>query len=358
MAIKDIMQKMQGLADKVATRRERDQRPPLSTMPNGSVSGYQPKVNRPQRPAAAPQGAQQHPAAGFGNMRPMGVDPASVAQFVPLQSAPPQPVPQQGMPQQPYGNQATSQPMPPPQTMGTMQQPVQPPQGAYQPRHQSPQQQTGYTQQHSYVWQMPGVEQTGYGQQTTWQQPARPEQNAPVQQGVTQNTGYTQQALDAVRKNGVDYFPGTVVDQEGNTYAMTLRVAQVTSFVSCYHLLEFMNNDETVIINIEQITDVMEANRCIDMIFGAAYALGHRLERIAARSVYISVPNRVQLLPVDSMLQLSQQDIDRRWPGLSRMAPQESRHGGREDFAPAFGQHAAAAQPGQYARFGGFGSSR
>ena len=99
----NFKEKMQGLVQKVTTRREEGQRPPLSTMPNGSVSGFVPKVSR-RRPEEAPQGA--HPATGFVGMVPPGIDPAAMGQYMP----PMQP-PQQGAavpPQQPWGQQPHS----------------------------------------------------------------------------------------------------------------------------------------------------------------------------------------------------------------------------------------------------------
>ena len=139
---------------------------------------------------------------------------------------------------------------------------------------------------------------------------------------------------------------------------MTLRVAQITGIASCYRLLEFMQNNETVIVNAEQITDAMEASRCMDMLFGAAYAMNQNFERIASRMIYLIAPRHVHVLPYESMLHLSQQDIERRWPGSARASGQEARRPAsrQEDFAPAFGQHAAAAPQTQYTGFGGFGA--
>lgn len=347
MAIKDIMQKVQGWVDKVAARREDGQGVPMTTMPNGSVSGYQPRVSRPRAQAEVPE---THPAASFAGMTPAGVDPAGIPQyFPPMQATARQSIPQaQGAPQQPYGNQASSRPMPPPQQpfgtvrqnpvppMGTMRQaPVQQPQQGYQPRHQSPQ-----------------------PQQNAWQNGFTQQQSFP-QQGYTPPVQPAPQAAPAPESN-VRYFPGTMADEAGNPCAVVLRVAQITSIASCYYLLEFMQNDEAVIVNAEQITDVMEANRCMDMLFGAAYAMNQTFERISGKMIYLIAPRRVHVLPCESMLQVSQQDIERRWPGFSRAGSQEGRHARREDFAPAFGQRAAAPQQAQYdfGSFGGFAGRR
>lgn len=326
MAIKDFMQKVQGFMGKVTAPRESAQKPPMSTMPNGSISGYQPRVGR--RPAAAAAAPETHPAASFAGMAPAGVNPNGIPQFMPpLQPVQPQGVPVQA-PQQPYGNQAGSQPMPPAgQTMGA--------QAPYQPRHQSPQ---------------PPMQQTGYvppvaPQQTGFMPPVQPQQPAaPAPQGAPESN--------------VRYFPGTVTDEAGASYAMVMRIAQVTGIASCYALLEFMQYDEAIIVNLDQITDVLEANRCIDMLFGAAYAMHHTFERIAARSVYLIAPQRMHVLPCENMMHMSRQDADRRWPGLSRMGGAQRGDGRQEDFAPAFGQRAAAPQAPGYASYGGFGRTR
>ena len=331
----NFKEKMQGLVQKVTTRREEGQRPPLSTMPNGSVSGFVPKVSR-RRPEEAPQGA--HPATGFVGMVPPGIDPAAMGQYMPPMqppqqgaAVPPQQPWGQQPPQQAYGSQASSRPMPPPQQpmSNTMRQGnVQ----GYQPRHQAPQ-------------------QTGWQPVFPQNQPFAQPQAAPVQQPAPQQPAHQE-------GGNVTYFPGTVVGEDGAPYSMTLRVAQITGIASCYRLLEFMQNNETAIVNAEQITDAMEASRCMDMLFGAAYAMNQNFERIASRMIYLIAPRHVHVLPYESMLHLSQQDIERRWPGSARASGQEARRPAsrQEDFAPAFGQHAAAASQTQYTGFGGFGA--
>lgn len=331
MGINEMKQKLQGFVQKMTARREDGERQPLSTMPNGSISGYQPRIVR-RRPEN--EGPETHPAASFSGMVPEGVDPAGMPQFM------------QPPVQQPQPPQA-------PLFMGTMRQnPVQPQQPTgYQPRHQSPApQQNGWNG---------GVQQpanTGYVPRPH----AAPQAGQPV---PPQSAPQPQPA----QESNVSYFPGTVRDDEGNGYSMVLRVAQITGITSCYRLLEFMQNNEAMIVNAEQITDVMEANRCMDMLFGAAYAMNQSFERISGKMIYLIAPRHVQVIPFDTMRHMSEADMERRWPGASRGA-QEPRFTGfaarrQEDFAPAYGQRAAAAgpQPGaytDYGRFGGFGGRR
>lgn len=340
MAMKDFMQKMHGWVEKATTRREEGEKAavPQST---GPVTGFQPPVRRPR--AAAPTG-DVHPAAAFNGAAPAGVNSDSMPQFVPpLQPVQPQGIPMQSMPPQPYGNQASSQPMPAAQSMGgTMRhQPLRAQQsGPYQPRHEAaPVQsswQTGYTQQQMQPQQGFSSAASAFSAASA---PA-PQAAAPVQQPQQQSK--------------VTFFPGTVEDDQNNHYAIVMRVAQVSSIASCYHLLEFMQNEEAIIVNLDQISDAMEANRCIDMLFGAAYAMKQNFERISTRSIYLIAPRRVHLLPSDSMMQLSQSDLERRWPGLSRMGASDNHRGGQADFAPAFGHRTASPRPGQYTDFGGF----
>ena len=321
MGINEMKQKLQGMMQKMTSRRDGEQRQPLSTMPNGSVSGYQPKMPRRKQESEMPQA---HPAAAFGGMAPMGVDPAGMPTF---QQQPVQPTPPQG-----------------PLFMTNMQPLVQQNTG-YQPRHQSaaPQQP-----------QQPAMN-TGYVPRPH----AAPQATQP---GFAHQQASMPQQAPQAPENNVTYFPGTVRDEAGNGYSMVLRVAQITGITSCYRLLEFMQNNEAMIVNAEQITDAMEANRCMDMLFGAAYAMNQTFERISGRMIYLIAPRHVQVIPFDTMRHMSEMDMERRWPGATRGA-QEPRFTGfagrrRDDFAPAAGQRAAAGQPGaytDYGRFGGFG---
>lgn len=359
----NFKESLQGLMNKVGARREDGQRPPLSNMPNGSVSGYVPKVEKrkpdAQGQAQGAQGTQgAHPAAAFPGMMPPGFETARMGQYVPPMQQPAQNAvpPQQAWggptpPRQPYGSQASSQQMPPPQQPMNGAAPQQPMQATgYQPRHQVPPQgwNQGYTQQQSF-------NPAAQGPAMPPQQPAQP-QPAPQPQQPVPPVQQPPQMPQPQQPGNVTFFPGTVVDEQGNSYAMVLRVAQITGVTSCYRLLEFMQNNETVIVNAEQITDAMEANRCMDMLFGAAYAMNQNFERIAGKMIYLIAPRHVHVLPYESMLHLSQQDIERRWPGSSRAPVQDFRRGAarQDDFAPAFGQRAAVPQQPQYTGFGGF----
>lgn len=355
MAFKD---KLQELLQKVTANREGDQPQPMSNRPNGGVSGYQPKLHK-RRPVQ--EGPEEHPAAAFGAMAPRGVNPQMMPPYqqnpqmntVPQQQVPPQ----QGVPQARYNG-----PQQPQQANHTFRFQHGAPQAAQpqQPQQQAAQQtyppQNAWQQ--GYTFHQPVVQQTAQPQQGAARpqvvQPQPPQQSQPVQP--------QQQAESNLR-----YFPGSFVGEGGSAYKMVLRVAQITGVPSCYRLIEFMQNSEAMIVNAEQIADVMEANRCMDLLFGAAYAMNQNFVRISGKMIYLVAPKTMQVLPFDSMLYMSQEDAERRWPGANRAPQQEQRwnsdmtaHYRPEDFAPAYGQRAAgrSAQAGAYTDYGGYSAGR
>ena len=397
MAFKD---KLQDLLQKISERREGQPSQPLSNRPNGGMSGYQPKIPKRQPVQEAPQ---EHPAAAFASMAPMGVDASSMPRFQQtgtfqhfataqqamvqngaqnVNQQPAQPM------QQPMAQPVQSQPMPQARFTGTgrqraAQQPAQPQsmQNAnYQPRHQAPQQtyppqpvQQGFTFRQNA--QPVGAPQAAAAPQSGAPQPVRQgftvRQNAPMagmpQQPAPQ--GFTQQQPKPAQRQGeqnVVFFPGTFVGEEGSAYKMVLRVAQITGVPSCYRLIEFMQNSEAMIVNAEQISDVMEADRCMDLLFGAAYAMNQSFVRISGKMIYLIVPKQIQVEPFDGLLRMSNEDIERRWPGANvHNQPEHAPFGGfapqsrQDDFAPRYGARAARnPQAGVYTDFGGYSARR
>lgn len=333
--------KAQSLLQKMTSKQDDGGQQMLSNRADGGFSGYQPKVTKKKsEPAAQP--ANDHPIHGFTNMMPGGVDPSMMQQFQQvggqtgnLQQMPRQATQQMQMPQQ----FATGYQQPVNMPRQTPPQPMQ--QTAYQPAFR-PAQQPQQPPQSSF---------TGY-------QPAfRPQQpkQAPVQP--------QQPPMQQIRQEGnISFMPGSYVD-EGSVYKMIMRVAQITSIASCYRLIEFMQNNEAVIVNAEQITDVIEADRCMDLLFGAAYAMKQNFIRVSGKQIYLITPPQVQVQPFDSLRRMGEDDIERRWPGAeasSFRAPGRHAIGyqsRQDDFAGGFGQQAASygVQPGAYTDYGGFG---
>ncbi len=128
--------------------------------------------------------------------------------------------------------------------------------------------------------------------------------------------GYTMhgasQAPEAVTGN-VKYFPGYFVDGDG-AYRAILNVVQVTSVSSCYRLIEFLQNNEILLVNAEDIADRMEARRCLDILYGACIVSQCSLTRISRDTLYIITPADVKLSAFDGLRRMGERDIAEKWP--------------------------------------------
>lgn len=340
-----FMNSVQGLLDKFKPRRDEQQPQLMSNRADGGFSGYQPKLPR-RKPAEA---QAEMVDTGFFGMMPGGVDASTMQQFQQVggqtgsMQMPPMP---QGQPMQPAAMQP---PRPMPRQAGPQMQQVQA--TAFQPRPQPMPQP-----------QRPQMQPTGFQQRP--QQFGAPAQQTPPQQ---RPQGFQPpQPVQQMQPNegNISFMPGSFVEQNGSVYRMVLRVAQITGVSSCYRLIEFMQNNEAMIVNAEQITDVMEADRCMDLLFGAAYAMQQNFVRVSGKMIYLITPPQVEVTPFDGLRRMSNDDMERRWPGAARSAYQDNSRFGtqprQEDFSPAFGRHAArsSAQAGAYTDYGGFGVRR
>lgn len=339
--------------------RQQDGRGYTSNRADGSVSAYVPKMKSNdgnQGQTGFRQTGFGQGGAGFTNMFPEGVDPNAFQPFQPTGGAtgqmPPH-QPQQGMPQQnPFGNTAYQQTPPRPQAQ-------------YQG-------QNGQGFQHGFG-QNAQQGQNGF----TSRQGAVPPQQPVQPQGPFQQQSAAPQQTDP----HTFAFPGGdsyVVD--GNAYKMVLRVAQITGVPSCFRVIEFMYNNEAVIVNAEQITDLVEADRCMDLIFGAACAMKQRLMRVSGKQIYVITPPQVYVAPFDSLRRAGMADIERRWPGamqanmqsqpvvnnvqpmqpMGNPQPMQQMYGQprQDDFAGGMGRRAArnAMHTNGYTDYGGFGA--
>ena len=113
------------------------------------------------------------------------------------------------------------------------------------------------------------------------------------------------------------------VDQNGTAYSMSIRLAQPLSTSRCYRIIEFMRNGETVLVNTELITDEAESDRCLDLLFGAAYAMDCTFTRVAARCLYLIAPRTVQVQSYASLTDMNQKDNAQRWPMSDPSNPQD-----------------------------------
>ena len=349
--------------------RQQEAHQPLSNRADGGFSGYQPKMTRTQT-EPVPTGYQQPAPGGIENMMPTGVDASVMQQFRPVggqtgampQAGQPGQAFQQGMPQQPQQAQfgrtgfqpVMNQPRPQAQFQGQpMGQPgpAQPGQAFQQPVQQPVQQPM-----------RPGFGQTAFHQNVTPNQPAPQPRGFTVQQPPVQQMPQTGNTVA---------FPGESFMVDGNAYKLVFRVAQITGVPSCFRVIEFMYNNEAVIVNAEQITDLVEADRCMDLIFGAACAMKQRLMRVSGKQIYLITPPQVYVAPFDSLRRAGMADIEQRWPGAlqANMQPQQVVNNiqqmqqpayaqpRQDDFAGGFGRRAArnAAATSGYTDYGGFG---
>ena len=227
----------------------------------------------------------------------------------------------------------------------------------YQPAGSWPQQ-TGY--QPSGQWQQTASpytgqwQQTGYQAQDSWQKPQQaadawqqPQQTAYQQRGGFQAeqapAGFAQNQQDPLswqrsqqspRRRGaqpqeamasIAYMPGNFVGDDGVAYRHVERLTQPLSAASCYRLIEFMRNGETVIVNTELIRDERENQRCLDLLFGAAFTMQCTFTRISAKSIYLIAPGAVSVIPYESIRQMNEQDAAMRWPGAEESGSEEAR---------------------------------
>ena len=315
--------------------KQQENSPVISNRADGGFSGYVPKMKRNQQ-EVQPTGYQQARPAGMENMMPVGVDPSVMQGFQPVGGQTGQMSPQQGMPQQGFtGRQPmfNQPPMGGPQPQqAPFQQPMQAqPMGAAQPMNQAtrpgfgqpafqqnqPMQQ-GFTNKQSVV---PPAQPVAPAQPVFNQQPpmGQPQPQMPPQ-------GFTGKVQMPQQEHQTFAFPGESFMVDGHAYKMVFRVAQITGVPSCFRVIEFMYNNEAVIVNAEQITDLVEADRCMDLIFGAACAMKQRLMRVSGKQIYLITPPQVYVAPFEPLRRAGMADIEQRWPGAlqSNMQPQQA----------------------------------
>ncbi len=164
-------------------------------------------------------------------------------------------------------------------------------------------------------------------------QPMQPMQ--PVQ--AMQPVQPLQPAQPAAEPDNLSYMPNVFVGNDGTAYRHVERLTQPMSASTCYRLIEFMRNGESVIVNTELIQDERENQRCLDLLYGAAYTMNCTFTRIAARSIYLIAPATVTVIAYESIRQMNEQDAAVRWPG----AESAILSGKRAKRAPVFGNYRA-----------------
>ncbi|MBE5803277.1 MAG: DUF552 domain-containing protein [Clostridiales bacterium] len=223
-----------------------------------------------------------------------------------------------------------------------------------------------------------GYQPTGY-QQNVNQWPDQPQQpymdnmmpggfGAPQQSygyGNTVPFQPAQQNTVPAQPDNISYMPGNFVGEDGKAYSHCERIAMIANVSMCYRIIEFMRNNESVIVSTEQITDEEENQRCLDLLYGAAFAMKCSFTRIASKSIYLLAPGSVMVIPYKAVRQISDQDIANRWPEQEwdnrrdRFARSESRYGvrnqgyGRQQEGYTFGRRENVRQD-DYTPYGGY----
>lgn len=318
-----LLDKAQTLLRRFRAGEEFDEDSMYSRRHDGSLSGYHPNVGRmspqdPATPADQPYDAYSQP-------------PSYAAQ---------EPVMQGQMPVQPqaeYTFQQNYQPL------------WNPPEQAYQQADYR----TGYQphfQQPPMPANQPGSPIMGYQPPFPPQQPAQP---------IPDN---------------ISYMPGGVIGSDGKEYLHTVRIAQITGVPDCYTLMRSMRNNETVIVNLDMVPDNSEIDRCLDLLFGASYALQCQFNLVSSRNIYLLTPATIQVENVENLRQRSEYEADNRWPDPGNLAyrqrvaarEQNAYNGysgfGQSNFAPSYQSYGMGRRNGtrntvEYTDFGGFPSA-
>lgn len=114
-----------------------------------------------------------------------------------------------------------------------------------------------------------------------------------------------------------------------------IRITQLHSVQECYRIIEFMRDQEVVVVNTEPIASDQEVQRCIDMISGAAFTLSCSLTRITrAERAYLISPSRMEALAEYQFHGMTDQDVVRRgdmeFAGQSRLGSVAGRYRNQE----------------------------
>ncbi len=148
-------------------------------------------------------------------------------------------------------------------------------------------------QQAQYSTRQPAVN-PAQAQQAPVQPPMQqqPVRQAPAAQPVQQQP-YRQAAPNVVQ------FPGMQRSPDGSVYAHVEYIVLLRSRSECKDVIAYIKTNASVFLNMEFIASDSERQRCVDMLSGAAYALGCALNKISPRGIYlISSPSvRVVLDP-------------------------------------------------------------
>ena len=270
-----ILDKAQTFLRRFRVGSEPSEESMYSRRHDGSLSGYHPNVIRQQPQQQEQQPVPETPSDAWA--QPYAQEPL-VAQASGRQPV----VDMYGYPQQSYQQLWPQQDMSASYVAQA---------SGYQPLFQSPQA------------NQPGSPFVGY--QPQFQQQAQPAPQPVQQQPVPDN---------------ISYMPGGIIGRDGREYLHTMRVAQITGVADCYALMENMRNNETVVVNLDLMPDNAEIDRCLDLLYGACYALQCQFNQVSSRNVYLLTPGVVQVEHAENLRRQSEYEMDNRWPDPNNLA--------------------------------------
>jgi len=106
------------------------------------------------------------------------------------------------------------------------------------------------------------------------------------QQAVQQPQQPVQQPQQSNTTNVVT-FPGMQHTPDGRVYAHVEYIVQLCNRDDCRNIIDYIRANASVFLNMELIESDVERQRCVDMLSGAAYALGCALNKISPRGIYL-----------------------------------------------------------------------
>ncbi len=173
-----------------------------------------------------------------------------------------------------------------------LQQPV--PYQAQQMQQAQYQQEQAQQQAAAYQAQQVQAQQQAAAYQAQAQQQAYQAQQAQAQAQAQQ--AQAQQQAAAPQGTNVVTFPGMQSTPDGMVYAHVEYIVQMTSRNQCRNVIDCIRSNASVFLNMEMITNINERQRCVDMLSGAAYALGCALNKISPQGVYLISASSVRVM--------------------------------------------------------------
>jgi len=207
--------------------------------------------------------------------------------------------------------------------------------------------QQGY-QQNPYQGQQEVMQQTGtYQAQQGYQQNPYQGQQETMQQNAYQGQqGYQQQ----MQGSNVVTFPGMQSTPDGLVYAHVEYIVQLCNRHECRKVIDYIRTNASVFLNMEMIADGSERQRCVDMLSGAAYALGCALNKISPRGVYLISSPSVRVMMDNATQKLAAT------PEVRGFARQAYVHENAQQQYTAQQPYAAEEEPEEPIQNGGFSS--